>query len=443
MEPGDYKNHEGDFGQPYTYHYGTDQQGGYYYTPYNPYGSAPGGRPPERKGLRRALVAILMVLCLIIGSAVGVYWLSPEFGSNSTAASALPTATRAIAEQATQQPQATTDASLTTDNPQIGGDAPNINAAESPIVQIVNAVTPAVVVVRIDNPSAPDEYDAQGTGLIISADGYIVTNNHVVADRGSYKVVVKTSDGKTYTAGVVGNDEATDLAVLKIDATGLTAAATGNSDKLQIGEQVVAIGNALGLGSGTVTSGIVSGLHQEITNEDGYTQEYIQTDAAINPGNSGGPLVNMRGEVIGINTLKNTIAGYDTSGQAISAEGIGYAIPINAALPVIEQLLTKGSVERPGIGISCIVDTYNEYNPGGAPEGVTVVSVVDGGPADLAGIEAHDVIVKAEGQALQTVEDLTTIIKSHAVGDEISLIVWRNGIEYPVVVTVGDLNKIG
>ncbi len=442
METNDSRNNNSGTGQTYTYQYGTEQQpGGYYYNPYNQFGSAPNGRPPERKGLRRALIAIFMVMCLIGGSAIGVYLISPGIGGPDNANVAMsPTSTHQNAEVENNEGDV---AALTTENPQIGGQAPDINAGDSPVVQIVNAVSPSVVVVRIDDPTVADDFDPQGTGVIISSDGYIVTNHHVVADRGTNDVVVKTSDGKEYKAGVVGGDEATDLAVLKVDATGLVAAAPGNSDNLQVGEEVVAIGNALGLGYGTVTSGIISGLNQKITNEDGYSQEYIQTDAAINPGNSGGPLINMQGQIIGINTLKDTVAGYDAYGQKISAEGIGYAIPINSALPVIEQIMTVGSVERPGVGISCMVDESHEYNPEGSPDGVTVVSVTEDGPAALAGMQPNDIILEADGQAVATVEELTTIIKGHAVGEEMNLKVWRDGKEYQVSVTVGDLNQMG
>jgi len=237
-------------------------------------------------------------------------------------------------------------------------------------------------------------------------------------------------------------DETTDLAVLKIDATGLTAAALGDSDDLKVGEEVAAIGNALGMGSGTVTTGIISGLNKEITNEDYYTQEYIQTDAAISPGNSGGPLINMEGEVIGINTLKSYIAEYDASGQAVSSEGIGFAIPINTAVPVIKQIMESGSIVHPGIGITGTVDVDHQYNTDG-PDGVTVVSVTDGGPADLAGIQANDILTAVDGVALTSVDDLVAVIQEHNVGDTITLTVWRSGREYQATVTVGDLNQLG
>ena len=441
METNDYRNNSGSSEQPYTYHYGADQQqGGYYYNPYNQYGASPGGKPPEKKGLKRALVAIFMVVCLIAGSAIGVYLISPGLGghNNSNVAMSAPTATRqSTAAQSDVQPSS----ALTTDDPQLGGEAPDISASDSPVVQIAEAVSPSVVVVRIDDPSRPDEYDPQGTGFIISSDGYIATNNHVVKDRGSYDVIVKTSDGAEYKAGVVGGDAASDLAVIKIDGKGLQAAALGNSDTLKVGEDVVAIGNALGNGFGAVTTGIISGLHHEVQNEDGYSQEYIQTDAAINPGNSGGPLINMAGEVIGINTLKDINGGVDQYGQTIPAEGIGYAIPINSAVPILEQLETAGSVERPGIGVKVQEVEENGYTDN-SPAGLLVAYLAAGGPAELAGIQEYDIITGADGEAIATVADLRAAINSHAIGEDMSLSVWREGNVHQVSVTIGDTSKM-
>jgi serine protease Do len=220
-------------------------------------------------------------------------------------------------------------------------------------------------------------------------------------------------------------------------------AALGNSDTLKVGETVVAIGNPLGLElAGSVTSGIVSALGRHISS-DGHNQEYIQTDAAINPGNSGGPLVNLAGEVIGINTLKSYIAGYDDYGQSISTEGIGFAIPITDAVPIIEQLMTKGSVERPGIGISCLVDVTNYYNPETAPDGVTIADITIDGPADQAGLMPSDIITTADGQEVLTVEELTAIIKSHKVGDKMDITIWRDGTIIEKSVRIGDLNNMG
>jgi serine protease Do len=438
MEPNDYKNNESGTGQ-YTYRYGADQQpGGYYYNPYNPYG-APGGKPPERRGLRRALVAIIMVLCLIVGCALGVY-LIPNINGNGQQSTAMtaPTATSPDV-QPSEQTAITPDDSLTTDNPQIGGDKPVISESDSPVVQIVEAVSPSVVVVRIDDPSTTDEYDPQGTGIIVSSDGYIVTNYHVISEGGSFDIIVKTSEDVEYEATPVGYDETTDLAVIKIKADKLTAFAPGNSDDLQVGEEVVAIGNALGMGSGTVTTGIISGLNKQVTNENYYTQEYIQTDAAINPGNSGGPLINMQGEVVGINTLKSFIAEYDQYGQAVSSEGIGFAIPINTALPIINQLITVGSVVHPGIGVK-VQAVEADAVEAGSPAGLAVMYISEDSPAAIAGIQVGDIIIKADGNDIISIEELREAIDGHQIGEEMSLTVWRSGEERPVSVTVQDTN---
>ncbi|MDD5018286.1 MAG: trypsin-like peptidase domain-containing protein [Eubacteriales bacterium] len=322
-----------------------------------------------------------------------------------------------------------------------------IPAFTADIVDIAKDACPAVVRVTVSISQdmtevllTEDGLEYDGTGFVISKDGYIVTNNHVIT--GSDSITVMLEDGKEYDAAVIGVDVTTDIAVIKIDAAGLDTLPLGDSDTLQVGEAVVAIGNPLGLElPGTVTSGIISGLNRAL-NSDGYTQEYIQTDAAINPGNSGGPLINMDGEVIGINTLKSYIAGYDDYGQSISTEGIGFAIPITSAIPIIEQLISEGSIERPGIGISCLVDETNYYNPSGAPEGVTVVDIVEGGPADLAGIEPSDIITTMEGTPVKTVEELTMIIYLHHVGDVIDITVWRDGEEYNLEVTIGNLNDM-
>ena len=318
------------------------------------------------------------------------------------------------------------------------------------VVDIAAYARPAVVHVSVsvsadtlgedysDLPEDDIEYD--GTGFVITNDGYIVTNNHVIA--GSDAVTVILDDGSEYGAEIIGADITTDIAVLKIDGRGLKTLAIGDSDELKVGEPVVAIGNPLGLElSNTVTSGIISGLNR-VLNSEGYTQEYLQTDAAINPGNSGGPLIDMEGRVIGINTLKSYIAGYDDYGQSISTEGIGFAIPISAAMPIIEQLIETGTIERPGIGISCLVDDTNYYNPSGSPVGVTVVGVTEGGPADLAGLESSDIILSIEGKPATTVEELTGVIYRHRVGDELVLAVWRAGEELEITVTVGNLNDM-
>lgn len=411
---------------------------------------------PRRKGVGGILLTVIMLLCLVVGGVVTAFVIMPAINNGGFDVAMIDTSAEPEKSGLQAQPQEDITApivqqeaqeALTTDSPDIGGQAPQINLSENPIVQIAQEVGPAIVGVTIsmDQITMDQEVTQQevgyGTGIILSEDGYIVTNNHVIENSNSVKITLY--DGTEYTASIVGADATTDIAVLKIDAIGLTAAALGDSDSLQVGETAVAIGNPLGSElAGSVTSGIISALNREIST-NGYSQKYIQTDAAINPGNSGGALVNMQGQVIGINTLKSYLAGYDDYGMPIGTEGIGFAIPISDAKPIIEQLMTDGNVERPGIGISCLVDVSNAYNPSGSPEGVTVVEVVVEGPANLAGLQPNDIIVSLEGTAVGTVEELTNIIKSHKAGDKLDMTVWREGQEYRAKVTVGDLNDMG
>ena len=260
---------------------------------------------------------------------------------------------------------------------------------------------------------------SQGSGIIISADGYIVTNEHVISGATSIKVVLQ--DDSEYNATLVGSDERTDLAVLKIDATGLTPAEFGNSDQMQIGEQVIAIGNPGGLElAGTVTVGYVSAVNRSITTTNGNTVNCIQTDAAINPGNSGGALVNTYGQVIGINSQKIAATDY---------EGIGFAISINEAQPIINDLIQYGYVRGRvvmGITMQMIDQTYAAIY--GYQPGIGVVSVEAGSPAEEAGLVAGDIITAIDGQSITTQEELNTLLEQYSPGDTITLTVYRQSV---------------
>ncbi len=409
------------------------------------YTGAPAHKPNKPKKSKGGLIALLIVVCLVGGAAAGTFLVAPNIGNINGARPG----NLAMLPQDSAIPSPTGDNAQTTDVPEIGGTAPDIDGTvTNPIVQIAKEVGPSIVgvAVSVNQPMLGDLESAQqesgyGTGIIVTQDGYIATNNHVV--QGADSVKIKLFDGTEYQATVVGTDKTTDLAVIKIDATGLIPAALGDSDALEVGENVVAIGNPLGEElAGSVTSGIVSALKRVIPTK-GFSQEYIQTDAAINPGNSGGALVNMKGQVIGINTLKTYMAGYDEYGVPIGTEGIGFAIPINHAKPIVEQLIATGSVQRPGIGISCFVDETHQVNPEGAPAGVTVSDVTKNGPAAQAGLQAGDIITAIDGTAVDTVDALTTILQSHAIGEKAELAVWRKGQEYKAVVTIGDLNNMG
>jgi serine protease Do len=268
-----------------------------------------------------------------------------------------------------------------------------------------------------------------GSGVIISSDGYILTNNHVVADAAKKGgVTVKLSDKRTYDGRVIGTDPTTDLAVVKIDATGLPAAAFGNSDDVQVGDWVIAVGNPLGLES-TVTKGIVSSLGRQLDlPAEGAARgtsiaDFIQTDAAINPGNSGGGMFNVRGQVVGINSAIATQTGTFT--------GYGFAIPINLAKVVAVDLIKNGKVNRGYIGVNIrgVDATEAEALGLGAPRGVRIDNVVKGGAGETAGLQKNDIILSVDGQEVNESNQLQGMIAIHHAGDYVKLHVWRNGKE--------------
>jgi|GEM_PF-322102 len=299
--------------------------------------------------------------------------------------------------------------------------------------QIADKVSPSTVSVYIyGQVSGVTTAISSGTGFIITADGYIVTNAHVVEDaddNSSYTVKVKVPDiDEELTAEIVGMDEQTDIAVLKVSySEDLPCVTLGDSDELQAGELVVAIGNALGTYEGTVTVGVVSALDREI-NEDGYTIPVIQTDTAINEGNSGGPLINSYGEVIGITNAKIVTT---------TSEGLGFAIPINSVKTVIESLINYGKViNRPYLGIS--VSQVSEGAYYGVEAGVYVAAIVEGGPGDQAGFELGDRIISVDGVEITESGDIIDIRDEHAVGDQLKVVVDRDGQEITLTLTVGD-----
>lgn len=267
-----------------------------------------------------------------------------------------------------------------------------------------------------------------GSGVIISKDGYIVTNHHVID--GASKITVTLRNGTSYTGTLVGTDSQTDIAVIKVDANDLTPAVFGDSDKLTVGEEAIAIGNPLGKLGGTVTNGIISALDREIT-IDGQTMRLLQTNAAINPGNSGGGLFNAAGELIGIVNAKS-------SGSDI--EGLGFAIPINTAKEVIEELISNGYVTgRPSMGISLInindAQTAMSYRV--QEFGVYVVKTnVPNSP-----FVSGDRIISVEGKEVSTYAEVKSIIEEHKVGDTLSVVISRDGSEQTVEVTLQEMNQ--
>ena len=290
--------------------------------------------------------------------------------------------------------------------------------------------------------STTSEATASGSGIIISDDGYIVTNNHVVdssSESTYYDISEATSvkvslygDDTQYDAKIIGKDSQTDLAVLKIDKTGLTAAEFADSDSVKVGEFAMAVGNPLDLGT-SITCGVVSAINRKVQDSDGTTTyTCIQTDAAINSGNSGGALVNSQGQVIGINTLKVASTG---------VEGIGFAIPINSTTDIIDQLKTNQKVKRPYIGISgrdLDDDTAKRYN---LVKGVYVVSVDEYSAAEKAGLKTGDVIVGIDDKSISTMSELNEIKNTHSIGDTVKLKINRDGQEKEIDLTLGEQNS--
>lgn len=285
------------------------------------------------------------------------------------------------------------------------------------------------------------EATATGTGVVITDNGYVVTNAHVIYDSeyggGEAKEIsVLLNDEKSYDAELIGYDTDCDLAVLKIDAKGLTAAEFGDSDKLKLGESVVAIGNPLGFElMDTVTSGIVSGLNRNITIND-KPMNLLQTDAAINSGNSGGPLINKYGQVIGINSSKMS-SSY--SSNTASIEGIGFAIPSNDVSRIVDDIMQFGYVTgKPQLGISCQDVTETIANMYNLPVGVYVTAVTEGSAAEKAGLRPGDVIVKVDDEEVTTSEELTSKKNEHEAGDTIKITYVRSGKTEHVKVTLDE-----
>lgn len=302
----------------------------------------------------------------------------------------------------------------------------------SDVSDIVEKCKDSVVEITTESASSGNsifgQYVSQGagSGVIISKDGYIVTNNHVVSGATSLKVT--TTDGTEYDASVVGNDSQTDLAVIKVDANNLQAATLGDSDILQVGDPAIAIGNPLGELGGTVTTGIISATDRQITIDD-ETMTLLQTDAAINPGNSGGGLFNADGNLIGIVNAKESSTGI---------EGLGFAIPITPAQDIITELMQNGSVtSRPALNVSLYDYTSNNQGQYSKYEdGCYIVQIVKNGAADKAGLKQNDRILSFDGEQIQSTSDVKNVLKKHKIGDTIKMVVERDSKKITVEITL-------
>jgi len=363
----------------------------------------------KKMSLKYLLVCFLIIACLFIGSSC-IIMPEVEVVEPSTPPASPP------------PPQPVTPINPEWKPPSLVGEAPEL----PDFVAVIAKVKPSVVAISTQSTisnffTGQSIQEGAGSGWIISKDGYIVTNNHVV--EGAETIEAMLDDGSTYEAKMVRTDPLTDLAVMKIDAQDLPAAKIGSSAELQVGEWVVAIGNSLGRGI-SATKGIVSALEASVPVGPGQTlYDLVQTDAAINPGNSGGPLVNMKGEVVGINSVKVAQVG---------VEGMGYSISTRSAMPVIEELIKTGYVTRPwlGVGLFTVDESIARQFNLPVDEGVVVTQIANGSPADMAGLEAGDVITLFNGEEVKDVDELVLAIHNAKVGQSIEIAYWREDAQY-------------
>ena len=384
-------------------------------------------QPPKKKkkfnGKRVARSAVALVLAAAMGFAGG--FVGAKFGGSGKVV------IQQVAPSSTADSASGSDSSIT---------AASSSGSSLTTEQVADLVSPSVVVITTEQVvysqwswyGQNQVESGAGSGVIISSDGYILTCAHVVD--GASNITVTIND-KDYTATLVGEDITSDIAVIKIDANGLTPATVGDSDGLKVGQNVMAVGNPLGELGGTVTGGMISALNRSVTIQGSSsvnTMSLIQMDASVSPGNSGGGLFNMNGELVGIVNAKSSSS---------DAEGLGFAIPINDAIKVAQELLENGYVTgRPYLGITylAVTDAQTASQLGVNAYGVYVVEVVKGGPAEKAGLQAGDRIVSVDGTEIASKDDLGTLMQKHAAGDTLSITIARDGQMQTVNVTLGE-----
>lgn len=381
------------------------------------YSSAP-QQPPVPQKKKGSKVLLFRVLACVGVAALG-------FGGGLGGAVVASRAGLTGNQVVVQQVERSTDATA----------AGSTDGTSMSVQQIASVVSPSVVAITTEQMSSSQTWfggyyvqSGAGSGVVISQDGYILTCAHVVSGATSVKVQLNGSD-ESYDATVIGQDSTSDIAVLKIDATGLTPAVIGDSDALAVGEVAVAVGNPLGTLSNTVTDGIVSALNRQVTVQNN-DMTLIQTDASISPGNSGGGLFNANGELIGIVNAKSSYS---------EAEGIGFAIPINTAMEIGRQLIENGSVARPALGVKImdVADAQTAQQLGVSTMGVYIVEVTKGSGADAAGVQAGDRVLAVDDTAVSDSSALKNYLKDKGIGDTVNLQVERDGKVLTLAVTLG------
>lgn len=397
----------------------------------NEFSYKPENKKKKGRKILTGIVAILSVVAVGTTSIVGYSLITGNGLGNDSSGSSLQTA---------QNNDDDTSSASSVDRSNL----PSIIQLATPsdamsIPDIVDKVSPSVVGISCMTSSGT----VIGTGIIMSEDGYIITNAHVVDGANTISVVLPSSytdessgsESETIAAELVGADSQTDLAVVKIDRTGLTAAEFGTSSEIRVGEVSIVIGNPLGFDlANSVTAGIISATDRTLTIED-RTMNLIQTDASINSGNSGGPLINAYGQVIGITSAKVS---------STYGEGLGFAIPIDEAIPIVEDLIQYGYVTgRPTLGISGenVTDVYSQYYD--IPKGFFVRSVEEGSAAEEAGIQVNDIVIGIEGTLIESIEEFNEIKEEYQAGDQITVSVYRDGDIIDMEVILGEAIDTG
>ena len=399
----------------------TGASGGATPPPAQPQNAAPAAPKKPKKNAGKAAKSIV---ALVLAAAMGFMggFVGARFGGGS----------KVVIQQVERSDSAAADSESAAEGTSVSSGMTTAQVAKTVSPSVVVITTEQVVYSQWSWYGQSQVESGAGSGVIISSDGYILTCDHVVS--GASNITVTIGD-KDYPATIIGEDSTSDTAVIKIEADGLTPAIVGDSDKLAVGDNVLAVGNPLGELGGTVTSGIVSALNRSVSIQSSSsvnTMSLIQMDASVSPGNSGGGLFNMNGELIGIVNAKSSSS---------DAEGLGFAIPINDAIKVAQELLENGYVTgRPYLGITylAVEDAQTAAQLGVNAYGVYVVEVVKGGPAEKAGLQTGDRIVSVDGTEIASKDDLGTLMQKHAAGDTLSITIAREGQMQTVNVTLGE-----
>ncbi|MBR2282110.1 MAG: trypsin-like peptidase domain-containing protein [Spirochaetales bacterium] len=414
-------------------------------------------RMNSKKPRKNGRIAVLVICCLLIGAIIGAVAVSCTT-ANKTADAANPTTTIREGKREAVVPETTRSANLgvllasggktTSDDSQktttiVEGqretakvnveriDTNEMMTASQIYASNVNSTVGITTEVTTNYFGYTTTTPASGSGFILTEDGYIVTNYHVIEN--STSISVALYDGSKYDAKVVGYDDSNDIAVLKIDATGLVPVILGDSSQMYVGDDVIAIGNPLGELTFSLTAGKISALNRQITLEN-LSMDLIQTDCAINSGNSGGALFNMYGEVIGITNAKYSSSG---SSYVASIDNIAFAIPINNVKAIIRSIIENGYYSKPFIGVS-MSDLASDYHGFGLPEGAVIRGIQEGSPAEESGLQVNDIVTHVNGEEVKSASEFKKRITSSVVGDVLTLTVYRQGQTIELQVTVGE-----